>query len=70
MRPDSMQERLRLANNSDKHKAIDGWALKKDGSRRIRFDKQSGTHRPGFWAQKGSFHGPFPKKRLELSKVH
>ena len=31
MRPDSMQERLRLANNIniDKHKAIDDWALEK-----------------------------------------
>lgn len=29
MRPDSMQERLRLANNSDKHKTIDDWALEK-----------------------------------------
>ena len=29
MRPDSMQERLRLANNIDKHKAIDDWAIEK-----------------------------------------
>ena len=65
MRPDSMQERLRLANNSDKHKAIDDWALEKWTA----FGKYGLKSRPehterAFWAHKGSFHGPFQKNGL------